>query len=65
MFGFVSLGGTADIIVEQLEENGTLTEIVSVCSEELGGISVDNAFRQFMDAIFGKDALDIMKKDSE
>ncbi|XP_078323145.1 heat shock 70 kDa protein 12A-like [Crassostrea virginica] len=58
-------GGTADIIVYQLEENRTFAEIVPASGGELGSTGVDNAYRQFLEDIFGKDTLDIMKNDPE
>lgn len=63
IFLFVNLGGTADITVHQLQENNTLAEIVPASGGEWGGTSVDKAYKQFLEDIFGENVLEIFKID--
>ncbi|XP_052087074.1 heat shock 70 kDa protein 12B-like [Mytilus californianus] len=56
-------GGTADIAVHEKIEGNKLKEIHRSTGSNCGGTSVDAAFLQFMDTIFGKSVLETMKKE--
>lgn len=62
---FVNLGGTTDITVYKLQEDKALTELVATNSEEWGGTNVDEAYRQFLEDIYGIDVLDTFNSDPE
>lgn len=50
-------GGTVDITVEKVEGDGTLSEIHHPNGGPWGGTRVDNAFKEFLINIFGKDVM--------
>ncbi|XP_056009905.1 heat shock 70 kDa protein 12A-like isoform X2 [Ostrea edulis] len=58
-------GGTADIAVHQLQDNGTLAELVPASGGEWGGTRVDDAYRDFLKDIFGDGVLKTFKDDLE
>lgn len=62
---FINSDGTTDITVYKLQDDKTLTELVATSIEELGGINVDKAFRQFLEDIFGIDVLETYSSDPE
>ena len=47
------LGGTVDCVVEQVEENGQLTDIHYPDGGPWGGTLVDTAFKKFLEEVFG------------
>ncbi|XP_062582367.1 heat shock 70 kDa protein 12A-like [Saccostrea cucullata] len=51
-------GGTADITVHQLQENGTLAEVVPASGGDWGGTCVDEAYRNLLADIFGEDVME-------
>lgn len=64
MFVFIVMnipGGTVDIIVHELEENGALTEIYPACGVNWGGTLVDQAFLDFLTSLFGEHALEELR----
>ncbi|XP_062582494.1 heat shock 70 kDa protein 12A-like [Saccostrea cucullata] len=58
-------GGTADITVHQLQENGTLAEVVPASGGDWGGTCVDEAYKNFLEDIFGKTVMKTFKYDLE
>ncbi|XP_056009904.1 heat shock 70 kDa protein 12A-like [Ostrea edulis] len=56
-------GGTADITVHQLQDNGTLAELVPASGGKWGGTRVDDAYRNFLKDIFGDGVLKTFKDD--
>lgn len=65
MFDSLYVGGMADITVHQLQENKTLAELVPASCGEWGGTSVDKAYRQFLEDIFGSSVLETFKSDPD
>lgn len=64
---FINSAGTTDITVfkQLLQEDKTFTELVATCSEEWGGTNVNEAFRQFLEDIYGIDVLETLNSDPE
>lgn len=64
---FINSAGTTDITVYKLllQEDKTFTELVATCSEEWGGTNVNEAFRQFLEDIYGIDVLETLNSDPE
>nr|XP_022310816.1 heat shock 70 kDa protein 12A-like isoform X2 [Crassostrea virginica] len=56
-------GGTADFSVHEVEEEGTLTELYRASGGPYGGIYVDKEYLKMYDTIFGKEAIDKLKKE--
>lgn len=65
LFSFVNKGGTTDITVYKLQEDKAITELVATGSEEWGGTNVDEAYRQFLEDIYGNDVLETFNSDPE
>lgn len=63
LFSFVNKGGTTDITVYKLQEDKAITELVATGSEEWGGTNVDEAYRQFLEDIYGNDVLETFNSD--
>lgn len=62
---FFNLGSTTDITVYKLQEDKALTELVGTSSQEWGGTNVDEAYRQFLEDIYGIDVLETFNSDPE
>lgn len=58
-------GGTADITVHQLQEDKTLAELLPASGGEWGGTNVDEAYRQFLEDIFGESVMETFKSDPD
>nr|XP_011431529.2 heat shock 70 kDa protein 12B [Crassostrea gigas] len=58
-------GGTADITIHQLKENGTLGELVPASGGSWGGTCIDNAFHDFLTSLFGEKVMNIFQTDPE
>ncbi|XP_052280334.1 heat shock 70 kDa protein 12A-like [Dreissena polymorpha] len=56
-------GGTADITVHQVNDDGTLSEIHQPTGGDFGGTNVDNKFVGILVQIFGADIFQKFKKD--
>ncbi|XP_078331448.1 heat shock 70 kDa protein 12A-like [Crassostrea virginica] len=56
-------GGTADFSVHAVEDEGTLTELYRASGGPYGGIYVDKEYLKMYDTIFGKEAIDKLKKE--
>ncbi|XP_069136855.1 heat shock 70 kDa protein 12B-like [Argopecten irradians] len=55
-------GGTVDIAVHEISEDGTLTEIIPASGGDRGGTNVDQAFNKFINKKIGeKDAKNLRK----
>ncbi|XP_033750962.1 heat shock 70 kDa protein 12B-like [Pecten maximus] len=55
-------GGTVDIAVHEVSDDGTLTEIIPSSGGDWGGTNVDGAFYDFIDAKIGKEDAKKLKK---
>uniref|UniRef100_K1QZA6 Heat shock 70 kDa protein 12B n=1 Tax=Magallana gigas TaxID=29159 RepID=K1QZA6_MAGGI len=58
-------GGTADITIHQLKENGTLGELVPASGGSWGGTCIDKAFHDFLTSLFGERIMNIFQTDPE
>lgn len=58
-------GGTADITIHQLKEDGTLGEIVPASGGSWGGTCIDKAFHDFLTSLFGEEVMNIFQTDPE
>ncbi|XP_061163780.1 heat shock 70 kDa protein 12A-like [Saccostrea echinata] len=56
-------GGTIDITVHQVQQNGTLKEIHKANGGDWGGTKVDEAFRELLEDIVGKKVMEKFCKD--
>lgn len=54
-------GGTIDIIVHEVGENGALAEIYPACGGNWGGTLVDQAFLDFLTNLSGEHALEELR----
>ena len=63
MYVFLT-GGTVDITVHEVIENGKVKEIVAAYGEAAGGINVDEAFKKTLSSLWGNDFIEIIKRDS-
>jgi len=54
-FVSVDTGGTIDVAVHQIEEDGTLTEVVKASGGAWGGTRVNESFYSYIEETFGKD----------
>ena len=57
-FDYLFSGGTVDCVVEQVEENGHLTDIHCPDGGPWGGTLVDTAFKHFLDEVFGETSVE-------
>ncbi|KAG2464893.1 heat shock 70 kDa protein 12A-like [Polypterus senegalus] len=55
-------GGTIDITVHEVLENGFLKELQKASGRGWGGSFVDNNFRTFLREVFGEDVWDVFEK---
>ncbi|XP_052781652.1 heat shock 70 kDa protein 12A-like [Mya arenaria] len=55
-------GGTVDIAVQELAENGSLKNIFKASGGDWGGTKVDEAYLRFLEDIIGKDSIDEFKR---
>lgn len=56
-------GGTVDVTVHEVKADGTLKELHKASGGDWGGIQVDKHYFYLYDKIFGKELMDIFKKD--
>ncbi|KAL4230257.1 Heat shock 70 kDa protein 12A [Mactra antiquata] len=54
-------GGTVDIIVHRVNEDGTLTEISAANGGDWGGTCVDRAFMSLVSEVYNKEVVKILK----
>ncbi|XP_033743258.1 heat shock 70 kDa protein 12B-like [Pecten maximus] len=57
-------GGTIDMTVHQITDGQRIREIRRASGGACGGTTVDNAFRTFLQQVFGNEVLEALKKDS-
>ncbi|WAR10327.1 HS12A-like protein [Mya arenaria] len=55
-------GGTIDICVHEITENGHLKELYRATGEDAGGTKVNAAFECFLASLFGRDVVDDLRK---
>lgn len=55
-------GGTVDIAVHEISEDGTLTEIIPSSGGDWGGTNVDQAFNKFINEKIGEDDAETLRK---
>lgn len=58
-------GGTIDIVVHEVQRNGTLKEIKKASGGNWGGTMVDKEFRNFLENIVGKNVMEKFKRDQK
>uniref|UniRef100_K1PS94 Heat shock 70 kDa protein 12A n=1 Tax=Magallana gigas TaxID=29159 RepID=K1PS94_MAGGI len=58
-------GGTADITIHQLKEDGSLAELVPASGGSWGGTCIDKALNDFLTKVFGETVMKIFKTDPE
>jgi len=56
-------GGTADICVHEILDDGNLRELYRATGEHAGGSTVNEEFLRFLKTLLGSDALEIFAKD--
>lgn len=56
-------GGTLDITVHEIQEDGTIREIHCPAGGQLGGIHVDREFQSMLVTIFGEDFINKFRRD--
>nr|XP_022286221.1 heat shock 70 kDa protein 12A-like isoform X3 [Crassostrea virginica]XP_022286222.1 heat shock 70 kDa protein 12A-like isoform X3 [Crassostrea virginica] len=57
----LDIGGMVDVAVHKQNERGIIEEILPITGGPFGGISVDRAFEDFLESIFGREILDIFQ----
>ncbi|XP_052765246.1 heat shock 70 kDa protein 12A-like [Mya arenaria] len=55
-------GGTVDIAVQEVAENGSMKNIYKASGGDWGGAKVDEAFVKFLEYILGKESIDEFKR---
>ncbi|XP_065932202.1 heat shock 70 kDa protein 12A-like [Magallana gigas] len=58
-------GGTADITIHQLKQDGTIAELVPASGGSWGGTCIDKAFNEFLTNLFGESVMNMFYTDSE